>query len=183
MAERRDTRRNRAALTCAAREVLIARGMDAPVKSIARAAGLGTATLYRHFPTRAELVTAVFGDEIDSCRAKLDRARTIPDSWEALRHLLRTVADTELSVPGLAGSLSQAGVTVPAYDALWVEAQEVVGLLAARIREEGARPDLQGTDLWLLLEAVRSATTTGRRSGKYDAERLITLLVDGLRPS
>lgn len=178
--ERQDRRRNRAALIRAARKQMLADGMNAPTRTIARVAGLGTATLYRHFPTRVDLFVAVFGPEIDQCRAKLSVGDNMSDPWDALVHLLRTVAETERSVPGLAASLSQAGSTFPAYDALWAELHVTIDTLVARLRRSGARADLRRRDLWLLLEAVRS-TTAARGTKSSDAKRLISLLVEGLR--
>lgn len=181
MTERQDTRRNRAALISAARQRMVADGMNTPTKAIARTAGLGSATLYRHFPTRVDLLTAVFGEEIDHCRAELSRATGIPDPWEALAHLLHTVAATELSVPGLAAALQRGETALPAYDALWKEAHGIIDSLAARLRAGGARPDLRRQDLWLLLQAVRAATASAGKTDARDADRLISLLVDGLR--
>jgi AcrR family transcriptional regulator len=183
VAERRDARRNRAALLTAARAVLIARGMDAPMKSIASAAGLGTATLYRHFPTRADLIAAVFADELEHCRTELAEACTFQDPWDALRHLLYAVADTEMSLPGVAELLSRSGVSIPAYDAVWAEARDVIDSLPDRLRQAGARHDLHRDDLWLMLGAVRS-TVAGRRPTKdHTSSRLITLMVEGARQS
>lgn len=181
MPERQDTRRNRAAVISAARKMMIADGMNTPAKAIARAAGLGSATLYRHFPTRADLVSAVFGEAIDQCQAKLSQATMIPDPWDALSHLLHTVAETELSVPGLAASLQRSESTLPVYDALWVEAHKVVDTLAGRLRSAGARADLRPHDLWLLLQAVRSAVAARRSTTSHHAERLISLFLEGLR--
>ena len=97
-----------------------------------------------------------------------------------LSHLLRSVAETEISVPGLVGLLSRSGVTVAAYDALWSEARSVIDRLVGRLHQRGARGDLSHSDLWVLLEAVRS-TTNGRQMAGRDSARLITLIVDGLR--
>lgn len=71
---RADARRNHAQLLEAAREVVIERGADAPLDQIARRAGLGIATLYRRFPDRGALLTAVVADALESSRAAAERA-------------------------------------------------------------------------------------------------------------
>ena len=63
---RLDARRNHDRLVAAAREIFDERGVDAPLDEIARRAGVGNATLYRHFPTRGELVVEVYADEVDA---------------------------------------------------------------------------------------------------------------------
>ena len=65
--QRRDARRNRELLVEAAHEVFTEQGLQAPLDVIARRAGVGNATLYRHFPTRADLVTAVYHHQIEAC--------------------------------------------------------------------------------------------------------------------
>jgi AcrR family transcriptional regulator len=63
-ARRADAQRNRERLLAAAVEIFSERGPDAPLDEIARRAGIGNATMYRHFPTRRELIIAVFADEV-----------------------------------------------------------------------------------------------------------------------
>lgn len=71
--KRADAARNAARLLAAAREVLAESGNDAPYDAIARRAGIGNATLYRHFPTRADLLAAVYADEVATlCRRGAD---------------------------------------------------------------------------------------------------------------
>lgn len=81
-APRADVLRNRDRILAAAREALNDRGIDVPVSTIARLAGLGTATVYRHFPTRRELVVAAFTEQMHSCAALIVAAAKLPDPWE-----------------------------------------------------------------------------------------------------
>ena len=67
---RADAQRNVDALLAAAKEEFVSSGVDVGVRAIAARAGVGTATLYRHFPTRADLISAVFHREIDACAAQ-----------------------------------------------------------------------------------------------------------------
>ena len=89
--QRANARRNRAALIAAAREVMGLRGLDAPLDDIAQHAGLGNATLYRHFPTRCELVVAVFTEQMTDYADAARTAAASADPWQALRTYLGTV--------------------------------------------------------------------------------------------
>ena len=71
---RRDARRNRELLVTAAHEVFTEQGLEAPLDVIARRAGVGNATLYRHFPSRAALIDAVFHDQLAGTMAVGDRS-------------------------------------------------------------------------------------------------------------
>jgi AcrR family transcriptional regulator len=76
-----DARRNRARLLAAARELLPSEGVEVPVREIARQAGVGVATLYRHFPTREDLVDAVLEEEFDQYVAIAEDALAEADAW------------------------------------------------------------------------------------------------------
>ena len=65
--KRADAQRNRETVLAAAAEVFVTSGVDAPIRQIAAQAGVGMATIYRHFPTRADLVTAVYRHQIEAC--------------------------------------------------------------------------------------------------------------------
>ena len=65
-----DAQRNIDALLAAAKEEFAAQGVDVNVRAIAARAGVGTATLYRHYPLRSDLISAVFRREIDDCAAE-----------------------------------------------------------------------------------------------------------------
>ena len=65
--KRADARRNEQALLAAAAAVFVSSGVDAPVRDIAAKAGVGMGTIYRHFPTRADLIIAVYRHQVDAC--------------------------------------------------------------------------------------------------------------------
>jgi AcrR family transcriptional regulator len=67
--QRADARRNEEALLDAAAAVFVASGVDAPVRAIATKAGVGVGTIYRHFPTRADLIVAVYRHQVEACAA------------------------------------------------------------------------------------------------------------------
>lgn len=88
---RADARRNREHILAAAREIFAEHGIDAPMTTVARRAGVGAATLYRHFPTRNDLARAAFAEQMSSCARALTQAATDPDPWHAFAYLVETV--------------------------------------------------------------------------------------------
>src|SRR5215468_9862116 len=78
---RADAARNREAIVAAARDVFAAHGLEAPLEEIALRAGVGIATLYRRFPTRAELVAAALVDKVTQYAEAAEQALAIPDPW------------------------------------------------------------------------------------------------------
>ena len=82
---RADARRNEGALLDAAAAVFITSGVEAPVRDIAASAGVGVGTVYRHFPTRADLVVAVYRHQVEACAeagaAYLDTATSPTRHW------------------------------------------------------------------------------------------------------
>jgi AcrR family transcriptional regulator len=86
---RADARRNYELLLSAAKEVFDEHGADAPLDDIARRAGVGNATMYRHFPTRRELIIAVYADEVGALCALGESLLTEPDAGAALFGWLR----------------------------------------------------------------------------------------------
>ena len=81
LGDRRDARRNRARIVAAAREVFSSAGADAPAREIARRADVGVATLYRHFPARADLVDAVLEEAFEELIQVAEAALAEPDPW------------------------------------------------------------------------------------------------------
>src|ERR1700682_2837041 len=79
---RRDAQRNREALLAAAQAHFAANGLDAPVDQVAKDAGLAIGTLYRHFPTRLDLIQALFAEKLQSWLEAAERAAALDDAWE-----------------------------------------------------------------------------------------------------
>ncbi|MEK8142820.1 helix-turn-helix domain-containing protein [Streptomyces sp. M10(2022)] len=91
---RADARRNRGRVLKAAREVFAAQGVDAPVSTVARRAGVGVATLYRRFPTRSALLAAAFDDQLIECATVFEEALADPNPGHGLYVLLETACTT-----------------------------------------------------------------------------------------
>lgn len=87
--ERADARANRARLMAAAQEVFRERGWDAEMKEIAERAGLGIGTIYRNFPTKEDLIVAIFMEAFDEMRTRFSAVMALDDPVEAIRAFIR----------------------------------------------------------------------------------------------
>jgi AcrR family transcriptional regulator len=178
---RADARRNLDALLTAAKDEFLENGVDVGVRAIAARAGVGTATLYRHFPTRAELIAAVFRREIEGL---LDAAASLSKTHgpgEALDLWVRRYIDFVATKHGLATALHSGD---PAFAGLRQHFEEQVGpaLQSLLRRAEEAGEVGTGTDALDLLGAIANLCVpppgTDDTSRAY---RMVALLLNGLR--
>jgi AcrR family transcriptional regulator len=177
--QRANARQNRERILAAAWDSLL-ESSEASLNSIAKRAGVGIGTLYRHFPTREALILAVYRHEVqqaaDAAPALLARLAPV----DALREWMERLAHYGMTKVGLAGALS----SVASHDSLAAEAYEpVIGalsmLLQANERAGTIRPGLDPDDVLLMmgfLWRIDPRTDWRSRSG-----RLLDLLMDGLR--
>ena len=177
---RADARRNIDALLDAALAVFGKSGVDAPVREIAQAAGVGVGTVYRHFPNRAELVAAVFRHEVDACADAAPVLAAEHGPGDALARWMQRYAAFIATKRGLAGALHSGH---PAYGALHAYFNERLrpalgGLLDAAAAAGEVRGDVDAEDL---LGAVASMCMQDRADRPDHARRMVALLVDGLR--
>ncbi|GHE39119.1 TetR/AcrR family transcriptional regulator [Streptomyces capitiformicae] len=180
---RRDAQRNRELLVAAAHEVFTEQGLDAPLDVIARRAGVGNATLYRHFPTRAALIDAVFHDQLTDTMAAGERLRNAPDAWSGLTEYLRAVFGTLAADRGTNDLMTTHVQGVGALDAVHAHNRRTLELLLARGRDEGTvRPDVTTEDVLFALAALGRAVPALTAATAPDAwQRPLALLLDGLR--
>lgn len=179
---RKDARRNRARIVDAARDAFAVDGLDTSAAAIARRAQVGTATLYRHFPTRPDLIDAVFGEEAQHCLSLLTTAIHVPDAWQGLRQALDAVVELELAAPGLANRITTSERSTTFLGDFNRRVRHDLAFLANRLRDEGrARTDLTGADIALLLTAVRAIAVSNRTHVRERCRRYITMTIDGLR--
>lgn len=180
---RKDAVRNRARIVDAARLAFSQHGADVPVSTIARVAGLGTATLYRHFPSREDLLAAMFGEQIRQRIAILDDAVSDADPWRGFVRALEAVVMLEIDSPGVAQAIADRRSSIPIYEQFRTRAMSNLGILAQRLREDGAvRTDFGADDIVLILVALGAVSVAARGgSALTQARRLITHLTDGVR--
>ncbi|MFF1693423.1 TetR/AcrR family transcriptional regulator [Streptomyces sp. NPDC058257] len=188
---RRDARRNWDLLVEAAREVFAEQGLEAPLDVIARRAGVGNATLYRNFPTRAALIDAVFHDLLTGTMAAGERARTAPDAWAALNDYVRAVFVTLAGDRGTNDLMTTHLEGIEALQAVHAHNRETMDILLNRAREQGTvRADATTEDVLFALAALGraipalTAATAATAATAPDAwHRPLALFLDGLRAS
>src|SRR5688572_24867296 len=149
---RSDARRNRTRLLEAAREVMREQGLDASLGEIARRAGVGNATLYRHFPTREALCEAVFADYGSELEQVRQRVLQIPDAWDALVAWLEETCADFATDQAFADLVTLGMSRSSALNEVCVEAIRLAQTLLENAQRDGAvRPDVELTDLLLIL--------------------------------
>jgi AcrR family transcriptional regulator len=176
---RADAQRNLDALLEAAKAVFAASGVDAPVREVAARANVGVATLYRHFPQRADLIAAVFRREIDACAAAAAALAREHEPSEALAQWLYRYANFIATTRGLSDAVSAdpASAALPAYFQQHLE-PAVEALLDAAVNAGQVRSGVEPCEL---LQAVARLSTVSGEDGGLRGRRMVDLLIDGLR--
>jgi AcrR family transcriptional regulator len=177
---RADAQRSIDALLKSAKAVFAASGVDAPIREIADRAGVGIGTLYRHFPQRWDLVAAVFRREVDACAEAAPALAAEHAPGDALARWMQRYAAFIATKRGLATALhsgDQAFEGLPVYfQTRLVPALQT--LLEAAAAAGEVRSDVEPEEL---LNAVARLCMHTREERPDHAERMVALLVDGLR--
>ena len=181
--QRSDARRNRDAIVAAALEALT-ESPDASLNAIAKRAGVGNATLYRHFQTREDLVLAVYRHEVYRLVESADQLLEDHAPLDALRRWVERLAHYAVTKHGLADALRKA--TSPGSDLSSTETYAaIVGalnrLLQANIAVGTVRPDLNAEDVILALAGLWQLDPTGDWSAQ--AGRIYDIVLGGLQRS
>ena len=179
---RADALRSRHLILSAAGDIIARDGADASLEEIARRAGVGSATLHRHFPSRRSLLEAVFHDRVENLRAQAEELTSNADPGLALAVWLRAVGAYVTATRGLAASLLQGerDGDPPWSDTCYAMLRDAGEALLQRARTAGAaRPDIAIADLLTLVTAI-SLVTEQDSDGSTDAARLLALAMDGI---
>ncbi|MFE9929755.1 TetR/AcrR family transcriptional regulator [Streptomyces sp. NPDC005533] len=179
--KRADAVRNQQTLLDAAAEVFVTSGVDAPIRQIAARAGVGMGTIYRHFPTRADLVVAVYRRQVEACAEagpKLLAGAGSP--LEALRQWVDLFVDFLVTKHGLAGALQSDSSGFDALHAYFLDRLVPVctQLLDAAVDAGEIR---SGTQAYELMRGIGNLCIGHDSDPRYDPRRLIELLLQGLR--
>jgi AcrR family transcriptional regulator len=179
---RADARRNRDKLLAVAKVAFAKHGADASLDDIARQAGVGAGTLYRHFPTREALLEAAYRDEVQILCDEADRLGSDEAPDEALAAWLRRVVRYIATKRGLAAAIKAMVGTDSKVFALCHEAiTDHGGALLKRAQDAGAvRADVRLSDLLRLASAIGQANDNFPQDTGM-AERLLALMMDGWR--
>jgi AcrR family transcriptional regulator len=178
--QRADAKRNYERLVAAAREVFAQQGGGASMEAIAKEAGVGVGTLYRHFPKRIDVVEAVYREDVDELTTVAESAVATMEPWPALVTWLEAFVRYASGKRRLMNELHEAFEKNPD---LRVAARErieaALSMVLTRAQEAGmVRHDLDAPDLMQLLSSMcMSATVTPEQSA-----RLLVMIEDGLRP-
>jgi AcrR family transcriptional regulator len=175
---RADARRNRDRVLAAAREVFGISGADAQMDDVARAAGVGVGTVYRHFPTKEALIGEIVRQTFAGFVARAEEAlRAGGDAFGALSGLLHGNAE---QLAGDAATRYALGEGTAAWEAAAAERarlEDVAGQLIERGRRDGSlRADLAVADIGMVMCGLASSIGRG-----FDWRRHLTLMLDGLR--
>jgi AcrR family transcriptional regulator len=180
--QRRHAQRNHGLLVAAAREVFAAQGVEASLEEIARRAGVGIGTLYRHFRTREALVEAIFEERIGELVGVAETATADPDGWNGLVRFLERTLELQAGDRVLKALLMRYPPRDGRLSRARAELRRLSEEVLARARAQGAlREDFTFSDLALLfwsfaplIEATAAVAPTAWR-------RHLHVLLDGLR--
>lgn len=177
---RADARRNYERLLTAAKSAFLEHGADASLEDIARRAEVGIGTLYRHFPTRQALQEAVYRDEVEAIAAKAYELRETLPPGDALAAWMRSFATYIAGKRGLMQTLkSVLDLDSELFTRCHTEIRAAADAVLSAAQEAGtARRDVTPADLLKLVSALSLAT----EHSPDDTERLLSFLLDGLRP-
>ncbi len=176
-----DAEHNRRHVVAVARAAFAADGLDLPVHEIARRAGLGVATVYRHFPSRQDLVGAVLAEQVAVCRAQMRAALDDPDPWRALRGTVHRFAEGQVRHRGLNGALLGSHPAGAAFAGQRrAQAQRLEQLVERARSAGGVRPELSVEDVRIGLRAIASFRAGSPESAAAAVRRLADLLVAGM---
>jgi AcrR family transcriptional regulator len=179
--KRADARRNEATLLDAAAAIFVTSGVEAPVRDIAAKAGVGTATIYRHFPTRADLIIAVYRHQIEVCaEAGPALLATSATPHAALGRWINLFVDFLVTKHGLAAVLQSDNAGFDTLHAYFLDRLVPVctQLLDAAAGSGEIRSDLEAYEL---MRGVGNLCIGADHDPHYDARRLVELLIAGLR--
>ncbi|MEU5599990.1 helix-turn-helix domain-containing protein [Streptomyces sp. NPDC020298] len=175
---RSDAERNRERITVAARKVFARDGLGASMASVAREAGVGIATMFRRFPTKEELVDAVFIDRMDAYADAVAVALDDPDPWHGFVGYIETACAMQAADSGFADVLTTTFPTAKALERRRNEAYEGMVELINRAKATGRlREDFDSSDL-VLLHMANAGVVNATGEAAPDAwRRVVALLV------
>ncbi|MGW0683807.1 TetR/AcrR family transcriptional regulator [Streptomyces sp. NPDC002754] len=153
---RSDALDNRERILDAARAVFASEGLNVPMREIARRAEVGPATLYRRFPTKQELVTEAFTEEMQVCRRLVDEGLADPDPWHGFRHVVEETCAMHARDRGFTEAFVSAFPKALDFAENRAYTLKAIAEIARRAKDAGhLRPDFVLDDLILMIMANR----------------------------
>jgi AcrR family transcriptional regulator len=179
--KRADARRNEKTLLEAAAAAFVTSGVDVPVRDIAAQAGVGVGTMYRHFPTRADLIVAVYRHQVEACAeagpALLANAST---PHAALARWISLFVDFLVTKHGLAAALQSDDAAFETLHAYFLD--RLVPVCAELLDAAAQAGEIHSNvDAFEVMRGVGSLCIGAGHNPRYDARRMVDLLIAGLR--
>jgi len=178
---RADARRNREAVIAAAKKLFADQGLEAQIPDVAKAAKVGVGTVYRHFPTKDNLIAALVAERFERLAAKASECLETDDPWEGLCDFIRFSAQIQADDRGLCEVMGSRSEVMDAA-ARAAGLPELCDRLVKRAQRSGElRRDLIGEDIPMIacgLGRIVQATE-GPAAGRWP--RLVEIILDGLR--
>jgi AcrR family transcriptional regulator len=178
---RADARRNREAVIAAAKKLFADEGLDAQMPEVARGANVGVGTVYRHFPTKDDLIAALVGERFERLAQKAREALESDDAWEGMAEFIRFSAQIQADDRGLCEVMGSRPEVMDAA-ARAAGLPELCERLVKRAQRSGQlRRDLTWEDIPMIACGLGRITqaTVGPASGRWP--RLVEIVLDGMR--
>ncbi|MBU7600511.1 TetR/AcrR family transcriptional regulator [Streptomyces sp. P38-E01] len=178
---RAQAQRTRNGVLAAASAAFVDQGVQAPIRDIAERAGVGVGTIYRHFPTRADLVTAVYRHQIDTCAALAPRLLEESASpFSALSQWSNAFVDFLVTKHGLGAALGSGDPGLENLHALMLDTlvPACATLLDACVAADEVDPEITA---YTLMRAIGNLCITGPDYDRVDAGRMVAVLLAGCR--
>jgi AcrR family transcriptional regulator len=178
---RSDARRNREAVLRAAKELFAEEGLDAQMPEVAKAAGVGVGTVYRHFPTKDDLIAALVAERFERLADKAREGFEAPNAWDGISDFIRFAAQIQADDRGLCEVMgSRPGVMDAAARAAGLP--DLCARLVNRAQRSGQlRPDLTWEDIPMIACGLGGIAQAGVGPGAGRWPRLVEIILDGLR--
>jgi AcrR family transcriptional regulator len=179
---RSDARRNREKIVTAARRIVAEQGEAAQIDDVARMAGVGVGTVYRHFPTKEALAEAIAADHFDRLAARAREALENPDPWEGFSAFLRRSGQQQAGDRALSEVMAAEPELMCDAANRRPDLHEALAELVHRAQDAGKlRPDLVPADVPMLICGVGRATLAGSKGPTMSPRRYLEIVLDGLR--
>ena len=181
---RSDAQDNRERILDAARAVFAAQGLNVPMREIARRAGVGPATLYRHFPTKEMLATEAFTDQMRACQAIVDEGLASPDPWHGFCLVIEKICELHARNRGFTAAFMSAFPRAMDFAASRDNTLNSAAELARRAQDAGhLRPDFVLDDLILVFMANRGIHATPVAARVAASRRFAALAIQAFQVS
>jgi AcrR family transcriptional regulator len=179
--KRADARRNEETLLNAAAAAFVVSGVNVPVRDIAAKAGVGVGTIYRHFPTRADLIVAVYRHQVEACaEAGPVLLASSGTPHEALARWIDLFVDFLVTKHGLAEALRSDAAAFETLHAYFID--RLLPVCAQLLDAAAAAGEIRpGLDAYELLRGVGNLCIGADSDPRYNERRMVELVIAGLR--